>query len=70
MKEQVNILVKDQFDVKHQALAAVKNLENSEISLIDKVQQIEINGKILRPNIDLVFESPEDGKIYKVLNTL
>ncbi|WP_332604795.1 hypothetical protein [Acinetobacter sp. ESBL14] len=55
MKEFLNIWVKDQFDVKQQAFATVKNLENTEISLANKVQRIEINGKVLRPSIDLVF---------------
>ncbi|HCA5150969.1 hypothetical protein [Acinetobacter baumannii] len=66
----VNLLVKDQHDIEYEAIGIVANLENQDIALFNKVQQIEIAGYVLLPNIDLVFESPEEGKIYKVVKII
>ena len=32
-----------------------------------RVEHIEVDGEIIHPNIDLLFENEADGKIYKLV---
>lgn len=67
----VHIQVKDQFDVHHMAKAVLKELaegeHSDEYSLEQKVDFIEIYGERILPSTELLFQSEESCKIYKVI---
>jgi len=48
-------------------VAQLNDLEDQDIPFFKRVEHIEVEGNIIFPNIDLLFESDIDGKIYKLV---
>ncbi|WP_111894180.1 hypothetical protein [Acinetobacter sp. MB5] len=69
----IHIQVKDQFDVYHLAKAVLKQIAEGEkseqYSLEQKVDFIEIYGEQILPSTELLFQSEETCKIYKVIES-
>lgn len=61
----IKIKVKDQFESEKIAIAKIKELSDQEVPLFKRIEQIEVEGDILLPNIDLLYENPKDGCIYR-----
>jgi hypothetical protein len=45
-------------------------LSDQEVPLFKRIEQIEVEGDILLPNIDLLYENPKDGCIYRYVETV
>ncbi|MCL8352021.1 hypothetical protein M9Y34_16695 [Acinetobacter baumannii] len=58
--------MKDQFDQESIALAKVRPANDQKLELYKRVEQIEIDDDIILPNMDLLYENPKDGQIYKL----
>ncbi|ENW06736.1 hypothetical protein [Acinetobacter beijerinckii] len=66
----IKIKVKDQFESEKIAVAKIKELSDQEVPLFKRIEQIEVEGDILLPNIDLLYENPKDGCIYRYVETV
>ncbi|MCR4531081.1 hypothetical protein [Acinetobacter venetianus] len=64
----IQIKVKDQFETENVAIALISKVNDLEIPLFKRIEHIEIEGEILRPNMELLYESPKDGRIYRFID--
>ncbi|MDR7017198.1 hypothetical protein [Acinetobacter sp. 3657] len=64
----IKIKVKNQFDSEKIVIAKIKELNDREVPVFKYIEQIEVDGDILLPNIDLLFENPKDGCIYRYVD--
>lgn len=48
-------------------LAKVRPANDQKLELYKSVEHIEIDDDIILPNMDLLYENPKDGKIYKLV---
>ncbi|ENU29352.1 hypothetical protein F991_02741 [Acinetobacter sp. CIP-A165] len=64
----IKIKVKNQFDSEKIVIAKIKELNDREVPMFKYIEQIEVDGDILLPNIDLLFENPKDGCIYRYVD--
>ena len=71
MKQMIEVKVKDQFSNIHAVQALLRAIpEHSELhklSLFQKIEHIVVNGEIIRPSIELLFESRTSDSIYRVI---
>ncbi|MCU4710025.1 hypothetical protein [Acinetobacter pittii] len=63
----LKVIIKDQFDKESIALAKVRPMNDHALELHKSIEHIEINDDIILPNMDLLYESPKDGKIYQLI---
>lgn len=63
----VTVRVKDQEENESIVIAQLNELEDHEVSFFKRVEHIEIEGRVIFPNMDLLFEDEFDGKIYKLV---
>ena len=63
----ITVMIKDQEENESIAIAQLNELDDQDIPLFKRVEHIEVEGKIIFPNMDLLFEDPHDGKIYKLI---
>ncbi|EEH70236.1 hypothetical protein L313_0082 [Acinetobacter haemolyticus CIP 64.3 = MTCC 9819] len=63
----VTVRVKDQEENESIVIAQLNELEDHEVSFFKRVEHIEIEGRAIFPNMDLLFEDEFDGKIYKLV---
>ncbi|MFV5594558.1 hypothetical protein [Acinetobacter junii] len=63
----VTVVVKDQEENESIVIAQLNDLEDKDIPFFKRVEHIEVDGEIIHPNIDLLFENEADGKIYKLV---
>ncbi|MDP7965562.1 hypothetical protein QWI82_16885, partial [Acinetobacter baumannii] len=47
--------------------AKVRPANDQKLELYKSVEHIEIDDDIILPNMDLLYENPKDGKIYKLV---
>ncbi|CAM4147208.1 hypothetical protein MMP66_03830 [Acinetobacter dispersus] len=66
----IKIKVKDQFEAEKIATAKVKAINDQEIPFFKRIEHIEVEGEILLPNMDLLFENPKDGSIYRYVGAV
>ena len=64
----IQIKVKDQFETENVAIALISKVNDLEIPLFKCIEHIEIEGEILRPNMELLYENPKDGRIYRFID--
>ncbi|MFH7764989.1 hypothetical protein [Acinetobacter sp. BSP-28] len=71
MTQLIEVKVQDQFSNIHSVQALLRPIpENSalhELSLFQKIEHIVVNGEIIRPSIELLFESRTSDSIYRVI---
>ncbi|NNP68858.1 hypothetical protein [Acinetobacter sp. Ac_5812] len=65
--DKITVIVKDQEENESIVVAQLNDLEDRDIPFFKRVEHIEVEGNIIFPNIDLLFESDIDGKIYKLV---
>ncbi len=67
----IDIKIKDQFDQIHDAKAQLKkNLvehENESIKLSQRIEYIIVDNEVILPTTELLFESEQNEKIYRVI---
>ena len=71
MSQLIEVKVKDQFSNIHAVQALLRAIpENSvlhKLSLFQKIEHIIVNGEIIRPSIELLFESRISKSIYRII---
>ena len=71
MTQLVDIKVKDQFSHIYEAKALLRNIPESSLAaglaLFHKIEHIIVEGEVILPSIELVFESRESDSIFRVL---
>ncbi|WP_109440886.1 hypothetical protein [Acinetobacter haemolyticus] len=63
----VTVRVKDQEENESIVTAQLNEIEDHDVPFFKRVEHIEIEGRTIFPNIDLLFEDEFDGKIYKLV---
>lgn len=66
----IKIKVKDQFEAENIAVALIRKANDQEVPLFKRIEHIEIEGEILLPNMELLYENPKDGRIYRIIEEL
>ncbi|MBV6590223.1 hypothetical protein [Acinetobacter baumannii] len=70
-KDIIDIKIKDQFDQIHDAKAQLKkNLvehENESLKLSQRIEYIIVDNEVILPTTELLFESEQNEKIYRVI---
>ncbi|MCH7313153.1 hypothetical protein [Acinetobacter sp. ANC 3882] len=66
----IKIKVKDQFEAEKIATAKVKDVNDQDVPLFKRIEHIEVEGEILLPNMDLLFENPKNGCIYRYVEAV
>ena len=64
----IKIKVKDQFESENIAVALIRKVNEQEIPLAKRIEHIEIEGDILLPNMELLYENPKNGRIYRFID--
>ncbi|MBJ9985542.1 hypothetical protein IAE19_08805 [Acinetobacter sp. S40] len=68
----LEIKVKDQFDQLYDAKATIKEQQNTPegepLSLYQRVEKIEVDEEIILPSTELLFESQNSNRIYKIVS--
>ncbi|WP_425917812.1 hypothetical protein [Acinetobacter sp. TSRC1-2] len=71
MTQMIEVKVKDQFSKIHEVRALLRDLpENAEankLSIFQRIEHIIIEGEIIRPSIELLFESRNSDSIYRII---
>lgn len=68
MSQMIDIKVKDQFSQVYNAQALVRNpAEEDSRALFHRIEHIVVEGEIILPSIELLFESQKSDSIYKLL---
>ncbi|MDN5526116.1 hypothetical protein [Acinetobacter sp.] len=71
MTQLIEVKVKDQFSNIYAVQALLRAIpENSalyKLSLFQKIEHIVVNGEIIRPSIELLFESRISDSIYRIV---
>ncbi|WP_343681817.1 hypothetical protein [Acinetobacter baylyi] len=67
----IQVKVKDQFDKTYLAKARLneqlKSTSGADLSLYQRVQEIQVEDEILLPSTELLFESQETNRIYRII---
>jgi hypothetical protein len=71
MTKMIDIKVKDQFSQVIEAKAMLRSLaehnNHQTLDLVKKIEHIVVDGEIILPSIELLFESQESSNIYRVV---
>ncbi|WP_407305494.1 hypothetical protein [Acinetobacter sp.] len=71
MNEMIEVKVKDQFSKIHEVYALLRaipeNAESNKLSIFQRIEHIVINGEIILPSVELLFESCNSGSIYRIV---
>jgi hypothetical protein len=71
MTKMIDIKVKDQFSKVIEAKAMLRSLaehnNHQALDLVKKIEHIVVDGEIILPSIELLFESQESSNIYRVV---
>ena len=71
MTQMIEVKVKDQFSKIHEVQALLRDLpENAELnklSIFQRIEHIIIEGEMIRPSIELLFESRNSDSIYRII---
>ncbi|WHP06027.1 MULTISPECIES: hypothetical protein [Acinetobacter] len=66
----IKIKVKDQFEDENIAVALIRKANDQNIPLFKRIEHIEIAGDIILPNMELLYENPKDGRIYRFIEVV
>ncbi|AXY56805.1 hypothetical protein CDG60_09645 [Acinetobacter chinensis] len=61
--------IQDQFGEQYVVEATLDDVITNEAKTHDRIKHISVEGEIIRPNFEMLFESNETGKIYKILKS-
>lgn len=71
MNEMIEVKVKDQFSKIHEVYALLRAIpedaEPNKLSIFQRIEHIVINGEIILPSIELLFESCNSDSIYRIV---
>ena len=71
MNEMIEVKVKDQFSKIHEVYALLRAIpedaEPNKLSIFQRIEHIVINGEIILPSIELLFESCNSDSIYRLV---
>ena len=73
MNEMIEVKVKDQFSKIYEVYALLRaipeneNAESNQLSIFQRIEHIIIQGEIIRPSIELLFESRNSDSIYRII---
>ena len=71
MTQMIEVKVKDQFSKVHEVHALLRDLpenaESNKLSIFQRIEHIVINGEIILPSIELLFESCNSDSIYRLV---
>jgi hypothetical protein len=71
MTQMIEVKVKDQFSKVHEVHALLRDLpENSEsnkLSIFQRIEHIVVDGEMIQPSIELLFESRNSDSIYRII---
>ena len=71
MNEMIEVKVKDQFSKIHEVYASLRaipeNTDSNKLSIFQRIEHIVINGEIILPSIELLFESCNSDSIYRIV---
>jgi len=73
MNEMIEVKVKDQFSKIYEVYALLRaipeneNAESNQLSIFQRIEHIVINGEIILPSIELLFESCNSDSIYRIV---
>ena len=71
MTQMIEVKVKDQFSKVYEVHALLRDLpENSEsnkLSIFQRIEHIVVDGEMIQPSIELLFESRNSDSIYRII---
>ncbi len=71
MTQIIDIKVKDEFSHIYEAKALLRNIPETSLAaglaLFHKIEHIIVEGEVILPSIELLFESRESDSIFRVL---
>ncbi|OAL78655.1 hypothetical protein AY606_08465 [Acinetobacter sp. SFB] len=71
MNEMIEVKVKDQFSKIHEVYALLRTIpehaESNKLSIFQRIEHIVVNGEIILPSIELLFESCHSDSIYRIV---
>jgi hypothetical protein len=71
MANMIDIKIKDQSNRIHEVKALLRNCPEKSVAqqlkLEQRIEHIIVDGEIIRPSIELLYESQNTAHIYKVL---
>ncbi|ENV36551.1 MULTISPECIES: hypothetical protein [Acinetobacter] len=68
--ERVTVIIKDQEENESIVMAQLNDFEDHDLPFFKRVEHIEVEGEVLFPNMDLLFENEEDGKVYRLVSAV
>ena len=72
MTQLVDVKVKDQYsqtyNVKAQLRQVPENYEAERLDLFKRIEHIVVDGEVILPSIELLFESRQTESIYRVVD--
>ncbi len=72
MTQLVDVKVKDQYsqtyNVKAQLRQVPENSEAERLDLFERIEHIVVDGEVILPSIELLFESRQTENIYRVVD--
>lgn len=71
MQKTVDVQVKDQYSNVLDATAVLKNFPKDsvmeDLALLQQIEHIVVEGEMILPSIELLFESRQSDSIYRVM---
>lgn len=72
MTQLIDVKVKDQYsqtyDVKALLRQAPENADAEDLDLFKRIEHIVVDGEVILPSIELLFESRQTENIYRVID--
>ncbi|MFD1437756.1 hypothetical protein [Acinetobacter terrae] len=71
MTQMIEVKVKDQFSKVHEVHALLRDLpenaESNKLSIFQRIEHIVVDGEMIQPSIELLFESRNSDSIYRII---
>lgn len=71
MTQMIEVKVKDQFSKVHEVHALLRdlpeNVESTKLSIFQRIEHIVVDGEMIQPSIELLFESRNSDSIYRII---
>lgn len=73
MNEMIEVKVKDQFSKIHEVYALLRaipeneNADSNQLSIFQRIEHIVVDGEMIQPSIELLFESRNSDSIYRII---
>ena len=71
MTQMIEVKVKDQFSKVYEVHALLRDLpenaESNKLSIFQRIEHIVVDGEMIQPSIELLFESRNSDSIYRII---